>query len=224
MLRPTLLFTALLSVVSLSACNGTVNTTGEGTGSSGGNGGEGGAGGNGGNGGAGGVGGTGGTGGGTGCEAPPLPGQFAVGTGEKCFDQLAAQDEIPLMNGPQGGYHLWLSIGCKDCPNPVHLKYGARDPVTQMPFAGTGNFEAMVPLSKQSWPQAAGLVVNMPGLSWDPESQPPPAKGTHVVLWAEAYGAGEALLHAAEVEVILGDIESWDPCIEDPNNPLCQTG
>ncbi len=215
--RYALLFLASLG---LAACQGSV------TGSSA-NGGEGGSG----------EGGNGGNGGSTSttssssststgpaCDTPAGAGKFEIGTGEKCFEPLAEGDEIPLMNGPQGGYHVWLATGCTDCGTVVHFKYGAHDPATNMPLTGSYDEEAMVELSGAAWPQKAGIVIHMPGLSWDPMNEPPPAKGTQVILWAEAYTPQGDLWHKAEVLVTIGDIQEWNPCIENPNDPLCQTG
>lgn len=155
------------------------------------------------------------------CDAPKDAGVFEIGTGEECFSRLAANDEIPLINGPQGGYHVWLAVGCKDCgEGSVELRYGVRDPATQMPLAGTGELQEVVPLAGEGFRQAAGIIVYMPGLSWDPEIDPPPAKGTHVVLWVEASSGGQ-LLHSAEVEVVIGDVQHWDPCEDDPDSESC---
>ena len=158
------------------------------------------------------------------CKTPDLPDSFEVGSGEKCFERLTVDQEVPLMSGPQGGFHMWLAVGCEDCAATVHLKYGARDPATNMPLTGTYDEEAMVPLKAMDWPQASGLIVHMPGLSWDLENEPPPQKGTKLILWSEAYDEGGALLHKAQVEVLVGDIVEWSPCAENPNDPLCQTG
>lgn len=211
--RIAFLFAASLG---LAACQGSISS-GESS-----QGGEGGGGSNGGNGGIGG--GTGTTTSTGACKTPDPAESFEVGTGEKCFEAVAAGQEVPLMSGPQGGYHMWLAVGCVDCSATVHLKYGARDPATNMPLTGTYDEEAMVPLKGKDWPQAAGLIVHMPGLSWDPENDPPPAKGTKLLLWSEAYDAKDALLHEAQVEIVVGDIVEWSPCAEDPNNPVCQTG
>lgn len=158
------------------------------------------------------------------CDTPNSPPAFEVGTGEKCFERLTADQEVPLMSGPQGGYHMWLAAGCVDCGTVVHLEYGARDPATHMPLTGTYDEQAMVQLYGKEWPQAAGLIVHMPGLSWDPENEPPPAKGTKLLLWAEAYDPDGNLWHSMEVPVTVGDIVDWNPCVENPNDPLCQTG
>ena len=226
MLKRMLLLSLL---VGLSACKGSVeHGPGEGGHAGAGGAGEGGSGEGGSSAGGGGEGGSSAGGGGTGgtpfiCAPPKNASIFEIGTGEDCFSRVAANEEVPLMSGPQGGYHVWLAIGCQDCKNPVHLKYGAFDPATGLPLPDTWDLEAMVPLEGVGWPQAAGLAVNMPGIPWDPEAHPPLAKGTHVVLWAKAYD-GEKIIHEGEIEVVIGDIEQWDPCAEDPEAPVCQTG
>lgn len=204
MLRQSLLFATLL--LGLAACKGSIEH-------SSGSGGEGGTA----------EGGSGGSGGAAACDTPPEPGAFEIGTGEECFSRVADGDEVPLMNGPQGGYHMWLALGCQDCQTPTLLRFGAHDPATGMPLTETYDQQEMVPLHGEGFPQAAGIIVTMPGLSWDPEGQPPLAKGTHVVLWAKAYD-GDQLLHEAQVEVVVGDIQTWDPCADDPNSMYCQLG
>lgn len=125
------------------------------------------------------------------------------------------------MGGPQGGFHLWLAIGCADRASPVHLRWGVRDPETGERFPDTHETQGMVPLSADAWPQAAGLQVAMPGRSWNAEAEPPPPKGTRILLWAEVL-SGEAVQHAGGVEVVVGDVEAWDPCADDPD--ACQLG
>jgi hypothetical protein len=155
------------------------------------------------------------------CPAPENAASFEVGTGEKCFTRLSAGGDIPLMNGPQGGYHLWVAVGCSDCASPTHIRWGARDPLTGGVFPGTGDSEAMFELDGAAWKQSAGIFLYMPGLSWDPEYSPPPAKDAPIVIWSEVV-EGTIVKHASEVEVKIGDTVPWDPCIETPEAPECQ--
>lgn len=150
------------------------------------------------------------------CDPPSEPSAFAIGSGEKCFEPLADGAVVPLISGPQGGYHLWVAVGCEDCAPVASLEWGVDDPATGEPFANTYPSQANVPLAG-AWPQAAGLIAGMPGLSWDPESDPPPAPGTHVLLWMRTTD-GE---HEAAVEVVIGETVSWDPCAETPEDPSC---
>lgn len=160
--------------------------------------------------------GSGGGGGSSTCEPPAGVGVFAMGTGERCFEPLTDGQEVPLMQGPQGGYHVWLAIGCADCGDAPALTWGALDPMTGMTLEGTYESQSVLDLSDQAWPQMAGLFVGMPGLSWDPMSYPPPAKGTHVILYAKVSAPG--ITHEEQVEVVIGDVTIWDPCANDPNN------
>lgn len=152
------------------------------------------------------------------CDPPDSPADFEVGTGEKCFERLAAEAEIPLIRGPQGGYHLWLAVGCADCGDKPHLKYGARSSDSEEPLPGTYVADRHVPLEGDSWGQVAGIQLSMPGLSWDEENDPPPAKGTRLFLWADVVN-GSQVVHHAEVPVVLGDTVYWDNC--DDNSEAC---
>lgn len=158
------------------------------------------------------------------CKTPPDMGAFEIGTGEKCFEALAAEGEVNLMSGPQGGFHVWLAVGCTDCGTVVHMKYGVHAIGSTTPLEGTYDEEAMVELAGEDWPQKAGLIVHMPGENWDPVTYPPPAKGDKVLLWADAYAPNGDLWHHGEVIVTIGDIVDWNPCAANPNDPSCQTG
>jgi hypothetical protein len=149
---------------------------------------------------------------------PAGVGAFEIGTGETCFETLVDGQEVPLMQGPQGGYHVWLGVGCDDCVDMPILTYGVLDPATGMTLKDTYESQTVLDLSNDAWPQAAGLFTTMPGLSWDPINYPPPAKGTHVILYAKLTDQSMALLHEGQVEVVVGDVVVWDPCVNDPMN------
>jgi hypothetical protein len=157
-----------------------------------------------------------------GCDPPAGAGAFDLGTGEKCFEALTEGQTITMIEGPQGGYHLWMAVGCTDCVQPAHLRYGADDPATGMPIH-YGPSELYAELKCTTWPQKAGVIVALPGLSWDPEYDPPLPKGTPVLLWVEVV-EGETVLHRAEIEIVIGETVYWDPCVEDPNHELCGFG
>lgn len=155
------------------------------------------------------------------CEPPANPADFDIGTGEKCFEPVDEAGVVPLMSGPQGGYHMWLAVGCDDCGTAAHIKYGALDPATNQPLAGTAEQEQMAQLTNDAWPQRAGIVVYMPGLSWDPMNEPPPAKGSQLILWADTYAPDGTPVHHATRLVTVGDTLDWNPCAENPNDPSC---
>jgi hypothetical protein len=127
-------------------------------------------------------------------------------------------DVLPVMNGPQGGYHLWTAFSCTDCNINQPIVYGIKDPMTHDWLKGLTPLSAVAQLGKPTgWRQMAGLQNFLPGAPWDPMSKLP--KGTHVVLYVAATDSQGAPLanHEAEVEVVLGDDEYWSPPCD--NNP-----
>lgn len=160
--------------------------------------------------------GSGGSGGGPACVDPPDPQVFEVGSGQTCFERLTPGQTVPVMSGPQGGYHVWLGIGCADCGDHAILRYGVKDPATHDWVAGTHENTVVTPLDPAGWHQFAGLQAFLPGVHWDPTSALP--KGTHVLLSATVLDDAMAVKHAAEVEIVLGETESWyPPCDTGPN-------
>lgn len=163
------------------------------------------------------------------CTDPPAPAVFEIGTGETCFERVTAGQTVPVMAGPQGGFHIWLAVGCADCGGQAILTYGVKDPATHDWIAGTYANNAVVPLDADGWPQHAGIITYLPGIAWDPASYLP--KGTHVLLYAAVLDTSMAVKHEGEVELVLGDTQSWSPpCDPGPNCgapgglPCCSDG
>lgn len=194
--------------------------------------------------GTGGTGGTGASGGGTSssssssggaggskpaCADPSSPQPFEVGSGEACFERLVSGQTVTVLSGPQGGYHIWLAIGCADCGNQVILRYGVKDPATHDWYAGTTENNAVVPVDSSGWHQAAGLQARLPGVPWDPMTVLP--KGTHVILSAAVIDPNLPVAPQAEIELVLGDTEYWSPPCDPGSNcgtpgglPCCTDG
>src|SRR5690606_4066888 len=84
--------------------------------------------------------------GGGGCADPADPAVFEIGTGQTCFERLTAGQTVAAIQGPQGGFHLWLAVGCADCGAQAVVRYGVKDPATQDWYAGTGSQEQVLPL------------------------------------------------------------------------------
>jgi hypothetical protein len=147
-----------------------------------------------------------------------------------CFERLTAGQTVPVMEGPQGGFHLWTAVGCAECAATEHLRIGVKDPATGDYLAGTGPFDLMATLDSSGWHQAAGFTAFLPGAPWDETSILP--EGTHVVLSAELRDADDTIRYADEREVVLGKREIWSPpCDPDPNTcgaigglPCCTDG
>ena len=160
---------------------------------------------------------TAGSGGSAVCVPPAGITDFAMGTGENCFEPLASGQTIPVMAGPQGGFHIWASLGCNDCGPEATVEYGVKDPATMTWFPQTIGNKEVVNLGGSSWPQHAGLQAFLPGQVWNQSSQLP--KGTHVILSLRVIHSDGTTLHEASMEIILGDQEHWSPPC-DPS-PMC---
>ncbi|WP_437681839.1 hypothetical protein [Sorangium sp. So ce131] len=150
-----------------------------------------------------------------GCRPPDNPAVFEIGTGETCFTRVEDGATLPVMAGPQGGYHLWLAVGCRACDATIRLRYAVKDPATGDLFPSTAAQEGMVPLGAGEFRRAAGLPALLPGGVWAPDAVL--AEGTRVLLEAEVRDDSGATQHAARVEVVLGATEVWSPpCNPDP--------
>lgn len=142
------------------------------------------------------------------CAAPAWPGDaaFEVGTGASCFSPLADGAQVPLIGGPQGGYHLWLGVRCRGCERNESVTYGVRDPETGDFLWGASQGGYLTFDDAGDYRQVAGLTALVPGDEWSEE----PGVGTDFVgqdlaLFAEVTLAGVA--HSSEVTVHVGSIE-----------------
>ena len=157
------------------------------------------------------------------CVAPADPAVFEIGTGEACFERLADDAAITLWSGPQGGYHLFLAVGCADCGDAIVVRSSVLDPATSTPIDGTyvnAVFAELVDWG--GWPQHAGIQVTMPGIQWDLENDPPLAEGTPIVLAVELLESDETtVIHEVQRSFVVGPTLAWDPCDLHPEGPCC---
>lgn len=155
------------------------------------------------------------------CSPPAETPEFAIGTGELCFAPLADGDVVPMMNGPQGGFHVWLAIGCTDCGPTAQVRYKLLDPETQELIPGTYDLNQANATLGGDWPQAAGIQVALPGSDWGDESDQPLAKGTRILLDVEVEAKHGAAYHEGQVQIEIGDTQAWDPCDANPDGDCC---
>ena len=139
------------------------------------------------------------------CDPPEDPQSFEIGTGEHCFARVESGATVPLMAGPQGGFHVWLAVGCTDCGDDVWL----RERVFDASGVEMTNLmsESYVDLAGEAWPQQAGIQLIMPG--FDGESDRLPV-GTALRIQVEALDQGGKVTHTADMNVVLGETETWD--------------
>lgn len=153
------------------------------------------------------------------CEAPKSPAAVEIGTGELCFQRLDDNAAIPLMSGPQGGYHLFLALGCNDCGASVDVVAEVLDATTMAPIGSPT--ESIRDLTSGDWPQVAGIQVSMPGFSWD-DTDPPPAEGTAILMHVVIKSAdGTKVLHDETKPLTIGPETDWNPCDANPDGPCC---
>jgi hypothetical protein len=149
------------------------------------------------------------------CTLPSDLADLELGTGEQCFERLRSDLVVPQMEGPQGGYHMWLSLYCADCPSEILLETRlVREDTEEVVSDLTGSLR---PVQLET---VTGVIVPLPGSPWDPESPPLP-EGTRVVLSASIKTPTGALLHEAQDTRVLGAFTYWDYCATNPEDPCC---
>ena len=156
--------------------------------------------------------------GGEACKAPQSPAAFEAGEGQTCFERLTPAQTVTVLSGPQGGYHLWFAVSCVGCAAKTTIELGVKDPATMTWFAGTAPQKVSVDLGGAGWQQQAGFTAFLPGVPWDEKSRLP--KGTHVLLTGIRYGADGMPLEEIQNDVVLGDIEQYNPPC-DENTMTC---
>ena len=171
----------------------------------------------------GGAGGAGGAGPTPACETPPDAMVFELGTGELCFQRVEPLAKVPQYNGPQGGYHLFLALGCVDCGASALLEYAIIDLATGEPLARTApTTQVFLELPSGAWPQLAGLQIGMPGVEYLAD-EPPVPEGTQLGIDVRVLDAsGGSVLHEGRLEVTVGATQPWNPCDAHPEGPCCK--
>ena len=151
------------------------------------------------------------------CVAPPDAAVFELGTGDTCFERLTPGQTITVIEGPQGGYHLWTSLGCGDCLGKTILEYGVKSADTREWLTGAP-VKQVATLDQGPWAQQAGLRGFLPGEAYsDKESNKRPPVGLHVLLTMRVLDAGNVETHAAEIPLVLGETEVAPPACHDCN-------
>jgi len=145
------------------------------------------------------------------CSSQPWSGGFEIGTGEECFEAVTNKQSIPLIAGPQGGFHIWFGVRCANCDETQLLSYGVKDAETGA-FVMVDAFETMIHLEPaDGYRHKAGIQAYMPGVSWEGD---PEYLGKSFVLWMQASVDGQIV--EDEVTVVVDSVKYWSPPC-DPN-------
>lgn len=145
-------------------------------------------------------------------ETPDAP-DFEMGTGEVCFEPLHDGDILPVMAGPQGGFHVWVALLCAACPDEVHSLVGVKLEGSDAWEGETG--ERIIELHSD---QFAGLYALLAGTTADPTTVLP--EGTDVRVIVQVSSLDGDLLFEGEKHVTLGPTEVWYN-ICDPDESTC---
>lgn len=131
---------------------------------------------------------------------PVEPDAFEVGTGAGAFQELSPGATVPIIEGGQGGYHIWISVRCGTCGPALTLDYGVDDAETGAPISRIGLQEWEKLLERDGWRQAVGLTAFLD------TSDPSALVGRRARLWVTAPAADGSTLRA-EAEANISGIE-----------------
>lgn len=121
-----------------------------------------------------------------------------VGTGETEFEAVEKASGVSLIEGPQGGMHIWVSVRCQNLGPRVEIEYGVRD-VTTGELLSVKGLVLVADLSPEDeWAEQVGLTAFLTG------SDPADYEGQRVQLWATVTEeSGDSAMDQAET-VVLG--------------------
>ncbi|AKT40519.1 hypothetical protein [Chondromyces crocatus] len=136
-------------------------------------------------------------------EGPRNVEDFEVGSGDRAFEALERDATIAIIAGPQGGYHIWLSVRCTACGPELLLTYGVEDAESGAPMTSAQGLQAWtVLLDAGSFREASGIVAYL--ASRDVEAY----VGRRARLWARSFTDDGTPLED-EAEATIRGIESW---------------
>ena len=145
----------------------------------------------------------------SGCQPTAFDGGLEIGTGETCFTSVAANGNIALIAGGQGGYHMWIALRCRHCAGAQLVRYGVIDDSTGAWVMGDHQQEMVDMLGTGDYFEIAGIQAPMPGDSFSEDTK---YLGATLRLWIEMNVAGETV--EREVTVVADHIEYWWPPCE----------
>ncbi len=137
--------------------------------------------------------------------------EMELGTGLVEFEPLDDGAEVVVVQGPQGGFHIWLSTRCRSCAEQVIIEYGVRGTADDAWLLGTP-LRGVVNMDEQDgWQQALGLYGLLPGKVGEVDFS-----GLDVVLEANIED-GERR-SSRRVPVHVRSVEVWDCPESDPES------
>ncbi|MCA9566765.1 MAG: hypothetical protein KC656_02945, partial [Myxococcales bacterium] len=116
----------------------------------------------------------------------PVEETLALGTGTSAFTDLADDDEVALVYGPQGGWHVDVALLCTGDldPDGVVVRYGAEEAGVPISYPVEVQLaEALVRPTADGWERLGDRVVFDVAADTD-------VLGATLDLWATVEGGG----------------------------------
>ena len=137
--------------------------------------------------------------------------EMELGVGLDAFESVVPMDDVDVILGPQGGYHVWLAARCRDCSPQVVLTYGIRGSADDawlygQPLKGISNLQ-----DADGWRQTTGLFGLLPGAAAEVDY-----RGQVIVLDVTIDDAERTASRRTPVRI--AHVETWDCPTSDPDN------
>lgn len=135
-----------------------------------------------------------------------------LGTGLTELELIEPEGEVTVSLGPQGGFHIWLAVRCRDCAPQVLIEYGVRGSADGAwlygdPLRGIINLDD----ASDGWRQVAGLYGLLPGGVGEIDYT-----GLDVTLEATIEDGDRRSIRTVPVHV--ARVEVWDCPSSDPDH------
>jgi hypothetical protein len=101
-----------------------------------------------------------------------------VGTGNDRFEELEPEGGVYLYGGPQGSFHIWVSVRSRGFGNGAFADYGVRDAETDQSVTWPGLKTGLELNPRSGWHEIIGIIAQLYG---DDAS---PYVGRDVRMWA----------------------------------------
>jgi len=92
-----------------------------------------------------------------------------LGTGDKCYVPLESNDTVPIIGGPQGGFHIWVALRSAGLGDEVIASYRVLDTADDSAITLSDPIERIVELCPigEGWNEAAKLYAQLDAFTID---------------------------------------------------------
>ncbi len=127
--------------------------------------------------------------------------QLQVGTGDFAFVPVAEGDPVAIVLGPQGGYHIFISLRARGINNSgLRMEVGVLDAETRTSLSAETSIRGRMSPAEDDW-------VFRPALLGILDVPPQQIHGTDVILWGRVRDAnGTVIENEVRARAILGGV------------------